>query len=606
MPGIVGVISRTLPDECKSLVQSMIGCMQYESFYVSGTHFIPAMGIYAGWVALDGSFAAQQVFSNDREDITLVFAGECFRGPETETLGGRNGNLHGEKEGTWLIHLYEEQGDQFLEKLNGLFSGLLIDQKRKRAFLFNDRYGLERVYFCETRNGFYFASEAKALLRILPEVRRFDETGVAQFLTFGCTLEWKTLFRGVELLPGGARWVLEGGAVRKGRYFSSGSWESLPPLPEKAFKSKFKETFKRILPRYCEAAPRLGISLTGGLDTRMIMACLPETEAKPVSYTFTGESSRTLDSKLARRVARACSLGHLDLQIGADFFSDFAAIADKTVYVTDGCFGVTGAHEIYFNEKARQLAPTRLTGNFGSEILRGMSTFKPRGLSRELFNKEINRIIDSCAAGRKRFDGHPVSFAAFQEVPWNLFGSLAAGRSQVTFRTPYLDNELVALAFQLPESLRKSSMVALNLLKENSPALAAIPTDRGRGGSETGRGYLLRCLFCDITFKLDYIYSESLPSTLAPFDALIGYFDAVGIMGLHKFLRYRRWFRTKLKAYLQEALANGRARRLPFWNPNFLERMPAEHISGHRNYLREINSVLTLDAIDRLLLHQPS
>jgi asparagine synthase (glutamine-hydrolysing) len=338
----------------------------------------------------------------------------------------------------------------------------------------------------------------------------------------------------------------------------------------------------------------------------MIMACLPEAGTKPVSYTFTGENATILDSRLAGRVAEACRLEHRNLKIGPDFFSNFGAIADKTVYVTDGCFGVTGAHEIYFNGKARQLAPTRLTGNFGSEILRGMSTFKPIGLSRELFDKEINQMIDFCAAGLKKADGHPISFAAFREIPWNLFGSLAAGRSQVTFRTPYLDNELVALAFQVPESLRRSSLVALNVVKENNPVLGAIPTDRGRGGSGTGPAHLLRRLFCDVTFKVDYIYSESLPNVLAPFDALIGHFDAIGIMGLHKFLRYRRWLRTKLAAYLKEALANAAARQMPFWNPNFLERMAAEHISGRRNYLREINAVLTLDAIDRLILHKPS
>jgi asparagine synthase (glutamine-hydrolysing) len=584
----------------------MISCMEYETFYVSGTHFVPEMGIYAGWVALEESFAAQQVFTNKHNNVALLFAGECLPHSESQARVRRNGDARSEKEADSPVHLYEEEEDQFFQKLNGLFSGLLIDKKRNRAFLFNDRYGLERLYLCETKDGLYFASEAKALMRILPELRFFDENGVAQLLSFGCTLEWQSLFRGVKLLPGGSLWTLERGQIRKGRYFSSASWESLQPLTEQAFESEFKETFKRVLPRYCEAAPRVGISLTGGLDTRMIMACLPQAGTKPVSYTFTGENPTILDSRVANRVAEACGLEHRNLLISPDFFSNFAAIADKTVYVTDGCFGVTGAHEIYFNGKARQLAPTRLTGNFGSEILRGMSTFKPIGLSRELFNKEANQMIDSCAAGLKKADGHPISVAAFREIPWNLFGSLAAGRSQVTFRTPYLDNELVALAFQVPESLRKSSLVALNLVKENNPVLGAIPTDRGRDGVSRGLPYILRRLFCDVTFKLDYIYSESLPNVLAPFDGLIGQFDAVGITGLHKFLRYRRWFRTKLAAYLKEALANARARQLPFWNANFLERMAAEHISGRRNYLREINAVLTLDAIDRLLLHNPS
>jgi asparagine synthase (glutamine-hydrolysing) len=579
----------------------MIDCMKHERFYVSGKYCVPEMGIYAGWQALNGAFSSGQPFTNEQKDIVLLFSGECLQDFGLETRP-ETGDSRQQALGNYLVGLYEKEGDQFFQRLNGLFSGLLIDKRQRRAFLFNDRYGIERIYLSESREGIFFASEAKALLRVLPELRRFDETGIAQLLTFGCTMDWQTLFRGVELLPGGSLCVVEGNNITKKRYFDPGVWESRPALSEDEFESQFKETFKRILPRYFEPSSPIGVSLTGGFDTRMVTACLPAACAKPTSYTFTGPKPTILDSSLAARIAHACGMEHRNLQIGPEFFANFAALADKTVYVTDGCFGVTGAHEIYFNGKARQLAPTRLTGNFGSEILRGMSTFKPIGLSRELFNKEINQMIDSYATGLKEAEGHPISFAAFREIPWNLFGSLAAGRSQVTFRTPYLDNELVALAFQVPESLRKSSLVALNLVKENNPILGAIPTDRGRGGSGTGPAYLLRRLFCDVTFKLDYIYSESLPNLLAPFDALIGSLDTVGIMGLHKFLRYRRWFRTELKTYLKEALANAQARQMPYWNTNFLERVAAEHISGRRNFVREINAVLTLDAIDRLLL----
>ena len=76
------------------------------------------------------------------------------------------------------------------------------------------------------------------------------------------------------------------------------------------------------------------------------------------------ETGETFDDRLAARVAKACGLEHRLLRIGADFFSDFASHVDRTVYVTDGCFGLTGAHEIYLNRRARQLAPVRLTGNY--------------------------------------------------------------------------------------------------------------------------------------------------------------------------------------------------------------------------------------------------
>ena len=135
-----------------------------------------------------------------------------------------------------------------MAELNGLFSGLLIDRRRARALLFNDRYGVERVYVHQTEHGTYFASEAKALLRVLPATRSFDDEGVAQFLTFGCPLEGRTLFRGIRILEGGSVWTFEGGSCRKRRYFTPAEWERQPALSAEDFQSEFQRSFKKSAP----------------------------------------------------------------------------------------------------------------------------------------------------------------------------------------------------------------------------------------------------------------------------------------------------------------------------------------------------------------------
>lgn len=599
MPGIVGIISRRAADQCGSLVTSMIGSMEHEPFYTSGAYSAPEMGVYGGWVALEDSFAAGQVFFNERQDIALLFSGECFVSPETRNELRQRGHELGGAPGSWLVYFYEEHGEQFFEKLNGVFSGLLIDKRRKRAFLFNDRYGLERIYFCETKDGFYFASEAKALLRVLPELRAFDEEGVAQFLTFGCTLEWRTLFRGIGLLPGGSLWFFEGGRCKKSKYFSSETWESQPTLTAEAFESKLDEAFKRILPRYFESESRVGISLTGGLDTRMIMACRPPTEAEPVCYTFAGDRD-TLDSQLSARVAAVCGLEHQTLRIDQNFFSDFAAHADRTVYNTDGCFGILGAHEIYLNKLARHLAPVRVTGVCGGEILRRVPGLKPHRLCNRLFDPEFRAAISSSSEFVCE-EKHPVSSAAFNDIPWHLFGSLAASRSQVSFRTPYLDNEVVALAYQAPDSLRASPISAIRLIETNNPALTKIPTDMGRMGGISGLGSVSSRVASKITFKFDYFHNEGLPDWMSHLDPFFRYLLKTKILGLHKYLHYRSWFRRELAGYLNDVITNARTLESSFWNSGFLEQMAREHINGRKNYIREINAVLTLEAVERLL-----
>ena len=605
MPGIVGIISHRQAEECSNLVRSMVSSMKHESFYALGIYPVPEMGIYAGWVAHENSFGAAQPFCNERRDVVLLFSGECFVDPEARASVGQKGCRLGQATGSWLVHCYEKEGSQFFEKLNGLFSGLLIDKRRGKTFLFNDRYGVERIYCHETSDATYFASEAKALLRILPELRAFDQEGIAQFLTFGCTLGQRTLFRGVELLPEASVWSFENGKCQKKKYFSSETWESQTMLPADSFQAEFQKTFERVLPRYFESQSRVGISLTAGLDSRMIMACLSKHGEKPICYTFAGEKQDTLDARLARQVAKACGLEHEILRLSGDFFSNFGSYADRTVYITDGCLGALGAHEIYLNRQARQLASVRLTGVFGGEILRGVSMFKPLPLSPRLVNPELGQSLNYLAQEWTRTNQHPVSFTAFCEIPQKRFGTPAASRSQLTFRTPYLDNEIVALAYRAPESLRGSPLPAWSVVRNNNHSLSRIPTDMGIVAKASTLGMAPRRIFSKAVCKLDYLYAEGLPHWLSSFDRLFDLVDSrARLFGRHKFLHYRKWFRRELADYIAGTLKEVQTRRSsPFWNFGFLETLAHEHINGRRNFVHEIDAVLTLDAVDRLLFH---
>lgn len=591
MPGLAGFISRLPSAECERRVAVMTRRLEHEPFHVSGARAFPELGLYAGWVALEGSFAAGQAFENDTRDVALLWAGECF-----STSGSASAPT-----GRELARRYEESGELFAGSLNGLFSGLLADRRRKRALLFNDRYGMERLYWRETADGTYFASEAKALLAVAPETRAFDEQGVRQFLECGCTMEGRTLFRGVELAPGGTLWTVANGQCRRGQYFTPGEWEALPQLDEAEFERRFAETFHRVLPNYFASPGGVGISLTGGLDTRMIMACLPRLPVAPVCYTFAGANPRMRDARVAGEVARAAGLRHELLRIEPDFFGGFGELADRTVLATDGCLGVLGAHEIYFNARARRLSAVRVTGNFGGEVLRSVTTFKPPGLSPDLFEPDFSRA-SAARCPRPANGEHPARFAAFKEIPWNLFGGLCASRSQVAFRTPYLDNEIVALAFQAPAAARVSGAPAARFVRKSSPAMAAIPTDRGEGGEVSMFRRKLRRGCAEAAFKLDYYCSEGLPLGLAPLDPFYQWCNArLGIQGLHKYLTYRNWLQRELAGVAAERLQAAAAAGLPFLKASAVGRLAAEHASGRRNRTREINAVLTLEAVRRLL-----
>jgi asparagine synthase (glutamine-hydrolysing) len=591
MPGIAGIISQRAAEECRSLVRYMVSSMKHEPFYESSTYSVPEMQVYAGWVAHEKSFSSGQPFVNEAGDVILLFSGECFADPEECTLLRQKGHELGHAAGSWLVHLYEEKGSRFFEKLNGSFSGLVIDKRKNRAFLFNDRYGVDRIYWHETTDALFFASEAKALLRILPNLRDFDPEGVAQFLAFRCTLGSRTLFRGISILPGGSLWSFEVGNCRKERYFSPQVWEAQSPLSGEAFELDFQDKFKRVLRRYFESECRIGVSLTAGLDSRMIMAFLPETQPKPICYTFAGPKQDTLDARLARQVASVCGLNHEILRLGSDFFANFTAHLEQTVYVTDGCLGALGAHEIYLNRQARQLSAVRLTGVFGGELLRGVSMFKSLAISPRLVNPGLRRPLISQISQSIRDGEHPVTFTVFREIPQRRFATPAASRSQLIFRTPYLDNDIVALAYRMPRSWRGSPLRAWSFIESNNPLLSRIPTDMGAVSSANQLIAVPRRMLSKAVCKLDYLYAEGLPHRLWFVDRIAD--SGVGPFGLHKFLHYRRWFKRELADCVADALREVQSRNCGIWNSDFLEIILREH---------EVDAVLTLDAVERVLL----
>jgi len=142
-------------------------------------------------------------------------------------------------------------------------------------------------------------------------------------------------------------------------------------------------------------------------------------------------------------------------------------------------------------------------------------------------------------------------------------------------------------------------------LKANSGVLSEIPTDRGFAGDNSGLEFLFRHFFAEATFKIDYYNSEGLPHLLSPLDPVFRCVSSgLGILGLHKYLSYRHWLRRELAGYVIEKLIDAQARRMPFWNPDFLESMAKDHVCGRKNYVSEINAVLTLEAVERLLFRE--
>jgi len=602
VPGIVGLVTSMPRDRAEAQLLRMLERLRHEPFYATGTWIDEALGVYVGWTVRKGSFADGMPLRNERGDVVLVFSGEEFPEPGTARRLTERGHALDPTGPSYLAHLSEED-PSFPAGLNGRFHGLLTDRTRGTATLFNDRYGMHRVYYHASPDAVYFAAEAKAILAVRPELRRLDPQALGEFVACGCVLENRTLFEGIHVLPGASSWTFRRGTVEAKRsYFEPREWEEQPLLDEGPYYRQLRETFARNLPRYFDGPEPVGVSLTGGLDTRMIMAWRRPPPGSQPCYTFGGTFRDCRDVVVARRVARACRQPHEVISVGHQFLSRFPYYAERAVYLTDGCVDVSRSPDLYINEKAREIAPVRMTGNYGGEVLRRVRAFKAVEPLPRLFGPDLMR--DVRRAG-ETYDsllrGHPLSFAVFKQAPWHHYGLLALEETQVALRSPYLDNDLVRTVFRAPASVLTNNDVCLRLIAEGDPVLRQIRTDRGIGA--TGVSAAASRALLEFLFKAEYAYDYGMPQWVARIDHVLSGLHLERLfLGRHKFHHFRIWYRDVLPRYVRDMLLDPRTLSRPYIERKGLEAVVDGHLKGGRNYTTEIHTVLTLELLHRLLL----
>jgi asparagine synthase (glutamine-hydrolysing) len=606
MPGIVGLVTKMPRERAQAALQRMLATVQHEPFYEVGTWTDESLGVYLGWAVQKGSFAHRLPISNEKRDLTLIFSGEEF--PPTGTIDSlkQRGHDFDPAGPEYLAHLCEED-PSFPAGLNGRFHGVVIDQAQRRAMLFNDRYGMQRVYFHEAEDGFYFAAEAKAILAARPGLRAMNFQSLGELVSCGCVLENRTIFKDIHVLPGAAAWTfLDGSLHSKGAYFQTREWEDQQLLEPEPYYEELREVFSRNILRYFGGSQQVGMSLTGGLDTRMVMAWEKCQPGSLPCYTFNGMFRECQDVVISREVARACEQSHQIIPVGLPFLSRFSHYAERTVYLTDGCADISRSPDLYANEKAREIAPVRMTGLYGGEVLRRVRAFKPVGPLEGLFSGEILPYLRGASdTYADVVRTHPLSFAAFRQAPWFYHGNLALEQTQLTMRTPFLDNDFIRTVYRAPASANESNDVCLRLIADGDARLGRIRTDRGLGGASGPVARAAQQAVLQFFFKAEYAYDYGMPQAVAKVDHFLSSLHLERVfLGRHKSFHFRVWYRDHLSEYLRDRLLDPRSLSRPYVERKKVEAVVNGHLTGGQNYTLEIHKLLTLELIHRLFVDQ--
>jgi asparagine synthase (glutamine-hydrolysing) len=309
---------------------------------------------------------------------------------------------------------------------------------------------------------------------------------------------------------------------------------------------------------------------------------------------------------VGRKVADVCQQSHQVVTTGQEFLSQFSRYAERSLYLTDVCVDVSRSPDLFVSEKAREIAPVKVVGTYGSEVLRHARMFKPVDPAPGLFRQELlSHVGQARSTYQALIQCNPVTFVAFRQSPWQHYGILALEQTQLTVRSPFLDNDFVRTVYRAPHSGDAAEDVRLRLIADGNPTLARIRSDRGVGARGL-LGLATRGLL-EFTFKSEYAYDYGMPQWVAGIDhAFAGLHLERLFLGRHKFAHFRVWYRDALAEYVRQILLDPQTLSRPYLNRKGVEAIVRGHLSGGRNYTNEIHKLLTVELLHRLFLDRQS
>jgi asparagine synthase (glutamine-hydrolysing) len=601
MPGIVGLITKNPRAWAQEQLVAMMRPLLHEPFYVNRTWLDETLGVYAGWIAIKDSFAAEMPLRDERRNVTLLFSGEEYTAQEAAPPSKGNGHNSRGNAASQLVRLCGKP--DFPKNLNGMFHGMVADRTSGTVSLFNDRFGMHRLYYHGSAEGFYFASEAKAILAAKPELRRANARSMGEFLALSCVLENRTIFEDIHALPPASLWTFRNAELaHQATYFRPQEWEEQAPLSESAYYRELLDVVRNTLPRYFQGSQELGIAMTGGLDTRVILALHPSAPGTLKSYTFAGPLRESQDVRIGRKVAEICAQPYRVINVSDNYLGRFADYAQRGMYLTEGTVDVGRSADLFLSEQARAVAPVKIVGTYGSEILRQAVMFKPADPMGGLFTGDVLSTVSEAKqtyAEQRRC--HPVTFAAFRQSPWYHFGILATEKSQLTVRSPFLDNDFVRTVYRAPKAESAGEDLRPRLIREGNAKLAELRSDRGVGGNGGALSAALLRGYLEFTFKAEYAYDYGMPQSVSRIDHFFSMLHLERLfLGRHKLLHFRVWYRDQLADYVRQMLLDPLTLSRPFLNRKTVEALVRGHLKEGRNYTTAIHKLLSLELLNRL------
>jgi asparagine synthase (glutamine-hydrolysing) len=455
-----------------------------------GRFFDPAANLALGHRRLsiiDLSPRARQPMVNPNNGDVLVFNGEIynFRELRSELIEcGIHFRSHSDTE--VLLMAIQQWGMDCIHRVRGMFAFALWQAKQNLLYLVRDPMGIKPLYYwCPPSGGLVFASEVKAFLKLRGFPAAVDARALGQFLEFGyCFEPERSIFEGVRRLPPGHILRAEiGGRFRVQSYFSPELLSNGEPA-RNDLEDELFETLKVVVKQHLIADVKVGLLLSGGLDSSLIASIA--SQYAPISTVSMGFAQSHIDERTeARSVASFIGSEHTEMLVTPedvvnslsdaipcfdDLFSDWGTVTTRLLYkkcreqgikvvlTGEGADEIFGGYDIFrlgFSKVPTDLWLFQLYRRYAGRR-HGDTFWLFRSIMREYLHKTKNQRFDTIRL-----------FESRNQLPSNYImkvdkASMSVG---VEARVPYLDQRVAEIAYRVPQQQLLSSNEEKKILR---------------------------------------------------------------------------------------------------------------------------------------------
>jgi len=548
----------------------------------------------------------RQPIANEDQSIWTVYNGEIFNFPELRAELEKRGHLFKTRSDTEVIvHLYEEEGPDFVHRLNGMFAIALWDKKRRRLCLYRDRLGIKPLHYSFLPDGLVFASEIKALLEAGVD-REIDFEALSQFFSFEFIPAPRTIFRKIHKLLPGHRLIYENRDIRIEKYWDVVFEPDDPARSENDYAEEILHRLRQAVRMRLISDVPLGVFLSGGLDSSTITSLMKEIEASPIKTFAIGFREKSFNElHYARLVADYLQTDHQEFVVEPKLVTEL--VPRIMNYLDEPLADASVIPTYLISYLARQKVTVALAGDGGDELFAGYDTYKAYRLATyyrrlpRFINNPLRSLVNLLPASSQRlsFEFKAKKFLLGIDYPpeianyiwWGAYPPQEKARlfspelQQITSSNPYEPVAFHLQSCRAQDTLDRLFYLDLKLYLQDD---LLVKVDR----MSMANSLEIRVPFLDYTFVE---FAARIPNRLKLKGLQTKYILKKAMAGRLPEEIFRRpkigfdiplgaWLRGDLKPFILEVLSPQNLSRHGFFNQAYIEKKLREHLRGQHNH----------------------